>query len=277
MIYTNHNGLPQAIFDWILRYQKINEVLRQASINECEKKFGKKFNLKISATNLIKPLREVILIDRHYEEIRKEASDMFAATIGTAVHKTFEDMPLREGEEREIRVAMDMKDVLVSAQIDNIYGDSITDYKTMGVGQYIFSDKEYEFVAQLAIGRYLYLADKGKELNSVGRILAIFATDWRQSEYDKKKYMGFMDAPNYPFRGAEMFFDLWDYDATEKWLLRKITDYKIASLQTDQNLPECTDKERWAKVGKKKTTYRKCETYCSAAAFCNQWQKEKNK
>jgi hypothetical protein len=185
---------------------------------------------------------------------------------------------MREDEIREFRASAEICGVLVSAQVDNIYQGEISDYKTMAMGSYLYGDKEYEFTAQLSIGRFLLYEDSLIECKEQGKVVCIFS-DWRDREYKTKKYMGFMAADNYPFRSIELMYDLWDYDKTEKWLMHRVTNYKIASLQDDDMLPECTDKERWMKTNKKTgvKTYGKCEEYCAAAPFCQQFLKEQNK
>ena len=272
MKIENKNQLPQSVFHWITKFNEANESERAVSI--LEKGLEQTFTHAISATSLLKSAQEVVLTDRHYKEITREASDIFDAIIGTAVHDSFKTMPMRENEMREIRVGTVIKDVFVHGEFDNLFNEKLSDYKTMKIGQYLFGDKEFEFTAQMSIYRYLLLADKAIEADEIGTIICLF-TDWRDGEYKKKKY-GWADAPKYPFRSVELNYTLWDYKTTEKWILRRITDYKIASMAKDNELPPCTDKERWLNETKKgKKTYRKCEQYCSVAPFCHQWKKDK--
>lgn len=270
MELTNKNGIPESVFHWLKMFNEHNEQSRAESIAEFEKKHGKKVGLRISVTSLIKSPREVVLLDRHRDEVEREASDIYDAIIGTAVHDSFDKMPLRENEEREVRLGQEIVGVLVHGQFDNVFNGELSDYKTMKVGGYIFGDREFEFTAQLSSYRLLYFLEKAVMLNDVGKIIMLF-TDWRDREYATKKY-GWGDAPNYPQRSMELKLNLWDRAKTEKWVIRKVTDYKIATMLPDNELPLCTDAERWMRVTKKtfKKTYAKCAKYCSAAPFCNQ-------
>jgi len=271
MIITNNNNIPQSVFHWVKKFNQHNEEQRAVSILQYGLQHSGKFHLSISCTTMIKPMQEVILTDRHYNEMTREASDILDSIMGVAVHASFETMPLRENETRELRVGTVMKEVLVHGQFDNLFNNEISDYKTTKVGGYIFGDKEFEFTAQLSIVRYLLLADKAIKANDQGVIILIF-TDWRKKEYEKKKYNGFIDAPNYPIRSVEIPITMWDFATTEKWILRKITEYKLANMLTDKELPPCTDRERWMKTKKKGNIYTKCQDYCNAAPFCWQWK-----
>jgi len=270
MELTNKNGIPESVFHWLSMFNAHNEASRSESIAEFEKKHGRTAALKISVTSLIKPTREVVLMDRHREEMSREASDIFDAVIGTAVHDSFDKMPMRDNEEREVRLGQEIVGVLVHGQFDNVLNGVLSDYKTMKVGGYIFGDREFEFTAQLSSYRLLYFLEKGIMLNDVGKIIMLF-TDWRDREFATKKY-GWGDAPNYPQRSQELLLKLWDRSQTEKWMIRRVTEYKLASMVPDDELPPCTDEERWFRENKKthKKTFAKCEKYCSAAPFCNQ-------
>lgn len=274
MELTNKNGIPESVFHWLSMFSAHNDASRAESIAEFEKKYGRTAALKISVTSLIKPTREVVLMDRHREEMSREASDIFDAIIGTAVHDSFDKMPMRDNEEREVRLGQEIVGVLVHGQFDNVLNGVLSDYKTMKVGGYIFGDREFEFTAQLSSYRLLYFLEKGIMLNDTGKIIMLF-TDWRDREFATKKY-GWGDAPNYPQRSQELLLKLWDRSQTEKWMIRRVTEYKLASMVPDDELPPCTDDERWMRVAKKtgKKTFSKCLKYCSARPFCNQFTGE---
>lgn len=276
MKLINNQGMPNQIFSWLVSHNENSENERAKSISELKSIFGES-KLSISATSLIRPMQEVVLLDRNHEKIEKEATEMFDALIGTAIHESLQKMPERGGEMREIRAGTMIKDVLVTGQFDYVRDGKIGDYKTTKVGSYIFGDKEFEYIAQLSVDRYLLLKDPRfkLEIKDIGEIVLMFV-DWRDREYTTKKY-GFLDAPGYPNKTMKIDFKLWTYEETERFLLRKITDYKIASLLDSHELPPCTDKERWARIGKKKTTFMKCEKYCNAAPFCHQWIEENAK
>lgn len=273
MKLTNKFNLPTQVVNWLTQFNEHNEAERARSIVELETIFGP-HKFKISATSMLKSTKEIILTDRHYEEMEKDVTEVYDALIGTAVHESFRTMPLQPGEMREIRVGASIKDVLITGQFDYILNRKLGDYKNMKIGSFLFGDKEFEYTAQLSVNRFLFAADKrfGQELNSQGEIIMLF-TDWRDREHKMKKY-GFSDAPNYPHRAVQLTLDLWDFESTEKFINRRITDYKIAAMESDENLPPCNDAERWTRIGKKKTTHAKCDQYCSVKPWCLQWRSE---
>jgi hypothetical protein len=270
MELTNKKGIPESVFHWIKTLHGQNEVKRSESIAALELELGKKFPLKISATSLIKSTREVVLTDRHHDEMSREASDLYDSTIGMVLHDSYASLPSREGEFKEVRVGQEIQGVLVHGQFDSIYNLDLSDYKSLKVGGYIFGDKEYEYTSQLSIYRLLYFLHKAIMANEIGTIVQLFV-DYRDREFETKKY-GWGDAPNYPHKSMELKFHMWDRAKTEQWVIRKVTDYKCATLLPDNDLPLCKDEERWARENKKthKKTYAKCDKYCSAKPFCNQ-------
>lgn len=273
MKLTNKYHLPDQVIHWLECFNEHNENQRRASFAELKTLYGET-DLSISATSLLKPVKEVVLTDRHYNELERDAVELYDALIGSAIHESFRIMPFQDGEMREVRVGTIIKDVLVTGQFDYIKNNKIGDYKTMKIGSYLFGDKEFEYTAQLSVNRFLFAADNryGKILDETGEIVMLFV-DWRDREFTMKKY-GFSDAPGYPHRGKTLELKLWDFKKTENFLLRKITDFKIASIQRDEELPECTDEERWMRATKKKVTYAKCEKYCAVKDWCLQQRGE---
>lgn len=268
MILTNKNNLPEAVFHWLKSLNDHNEAARAKSIEEYKSKYPAKFEQSISVTSLMKSAREVVLLDRHHDEVVREASDIYDAIIGTAVHDSFKVMPMRENEEREVRIGCVINGVLVHGEFDDLLNMNLADYKTMKIGGYIFGDKEAEYIQQTSSYRFCYYVERGKLINEMATIILIFV-DFRPTEYKNKKY-GFSPAPNYPFKSVEIPIIMWPIERTERWITRRVADYRVASLLQDDELPLCTDAECWMRAGKKKTTYAKCEQYCSAAPFCNQ-------
>lgn len=72
MQITNNYNLPRALID---------------AIEENHTPIDKHY----SVTTLLKPVREILLNRRHYNEIKQDVSDMVWLIFGSAVHKIIEE------------------------------------------------------------------------------------------------------------------------------------------------------------------------------------------
>ena len=86
---------------------------------------------EISATTLIQGTKQVILTQRHWNELEDDVSERIWAVFGTAVHALLET----EGENdfTEIEVKQPVADITVTGRIDNynMSTGTICDYKNI--------------------------------------------------------------------------------------------------------------------------------------------------
>ena len=87
----------------------------------------------LSATTLLKGTKEIILTDRHFDEITIDASDEVWAVFGTAVHEILEHQEDEAFKEESFSV--DVLDYKVTGKVDryDMKHETIEDWKTASV------------------------------------------------------------------------------------------------------------------------------------------------
>ena len=89
----------------------------------------------ISATTLIQGVKQIILMQRHWDELEDDAADRIWAVFGTAVHSLLES----EGENdfTEIEMKYAVNGITITGRIDNynLAEGLVCDYKTSSVYQ----------------------------------------------------------------------------------------------------------------------------------------------
>jgi len=224
----------------------------------------------ISATSLLKPLRELVLSMQH-KDLNKtvDIADMGAARMGSAIHSACEAAWKNEDTVREAlrtlgagdgavrnvkinptevkpgdtpiyveqRVEKEIDGFIISGQFDLVLAGTVNDYKSATVWKYIYDSDRDKYVKQGSIYKWL---NPDKITEDIININYIF-TDWSPSKARETK--------NYPpFRTAHKAYPLWSVQETENWISSKLQRVE-ALLDQPQNssiFPECTDEELWA-------------------------------
>ena len=256
--YTNHNNvsLPLAVF---LMYDDYN--------------YDERSNV-VSATGLIKPLRQLILTHQNPTEAKTvEISELVASRMGNAIHKGCElawtDLPtvkkalkalganddaadsirinppyLKEGETAvyvEQRVEKTIGDFIISGQYDLVLDGVLNDFKSTSVWTYIFDSSADSYIKQGSIYKWL---SPDKITSDYININYIF-TDWSAAKAREKK--------DYPqFKAVTKKYYLWSSEETENWIRNRLETYKLHLNTPQEGLPECTDAELWATEAKYK-------------------------
>ena len=251
-----------------------------------------------SASGLRKPARMYWLEKRHNGELERDVSEMIWAIFGTAVHAVIEkaERPDQLAEEYLSTTIMGRK---VSGIADMYDHGVIQDWKTTSVWSYIYLDDEKikDYESQLNTYAYLY-RQAGFEVTGL-QIVQLFR-DWQKSKakYDKQY-------PQVP--AAKININLWTEEEQRRYLEERVWYYESHRDTEDFLLPECTEKERWAKPSswalmkkgrktavklhateeeaiddaetrgagyyveeRKGELWKRCE-YCNARDFCNQY------
>jgi hypothetical protein len=218
---------------------------------------------KYSATTLLKPTRQIILMQRHDNEIEVKASSMFFRVLGSAVHGALEKLKVTDviQEQRfdaniKVKFAGAYVPVIITGKTDviRILDEEIVDYKTGSVWKWILNDFE-DYAEQLSIYRFL-LAKQDKPLitGDKGRVVFMMR-DWSESAKDRTN--------NYPpLPIMDVNLDLETVGKCEANIKRKVLEIMESERVADDALPMCTDKERWKHDNR-------CRRYCSAAPFCS--------
>ncbi len=254
-----------------------------------------------TATGLLSPPRAKALIKANWNKIEEDVSDRIWPLMGQIGHLILE----RAGDPNiiERRFFAKVATFTVSAQADLIVtGDTatLTDYKFCSVWT-VKDGVKTEWTQQANIIRYLASEDDNPVTINKANIIAIFR-DWSKPKAQREK-----DYPQSQVRVLPV--ELWSLEKTAEFIRNRIAAHKTA----ESWLPLCTDDERWRspekfalmKKGNKraiklydteaqadaslptgitKNNYfvehragesKRCENYCAAAPFCEQFQAEK--
>lgn len=280
MIYTNNFNIPDAI---------ANAVMIDSYVKASD----------YSATSLIRPVQMKALEDRYADEITADVSDGLWRLLGESVHYVLEKGNKDDIAEARLHLSMPMTGITLSCKPDlyKIEDQAIDDYKVTSVYAFLLGDKP-EWEHQLNINRYIY------ELNEFPvkqlRIHAILR-DWTKSKANDPDY------PKCPFMTVQV--PVWDKAFTHNFIESRIINHENAKGMSDDQLPECSPDERWArpdtwaviKKGNKKATrvyvtseeaYNdfglrpkgqfevvqrpganvRCDSYCNASKWCQQYK-----
>jgi len=244
---VNNSNFPKAIYDFLCQDFYDHEEVGDS----------------ISATTLLKPIQEIVLIRRHKEKIEIDVKDRVWSLFGSGVHAVLEKLRGETVEPIE-RMKVEINGHIVSGKYDLVMENKLTDYKVTSAWTIVYGSRVEEWKNQLSIYRWLYHKTYWKTLDDKASIIAIIR-DWS----DKDTWI-----TNYPQSPIiEIDIELASLDKTEEAIKRKVDKIKKALEVTDENLPKCSDKDRWFNA--KKQTYVKCEKYCIAKNYCHQVKNEK--
>lgn len=309
MKITNKNKLPQPFVDAVSKEYKYKEK-------------------RYSVTTLLKSEREIMLQRRHNEEIEADVSDMIWAIFGTAVHSVLEnansaDHLLKE-QFLKVPITLPDGDIYTLSGICDLFdtkAGEVIDYKVTSTFKALKKDYEDYYMQGLIyawmisktkfINHFTYEQD-GEEITVEKEPLVynpkrakfyMILRDWQKSKAKFDKSYPQSQVIPVAFR-----FTKKDFDFIEKWLIEKFEKIKAAEQLADQDLPLCSDKDRWKnddvyavmKKGRKsalrllnseqaaqdymkanggdyielrKGEDRKCKEYCNCCEFCPYWIK----
>lgn len=225
MKWTNRHGLP--------------DTLVKAAMTDNYTKG----DARISVTGLIQPPQIAILREKYASEIVVDVADDIWRIVGTAIHGLLERM----GDETHLPEERLFADVLgwrISGGIDlQMLGPTVAavrDYKFCAV--YSVRGEKAEWVAQLNAYKYLIEISKGWEVKSLGVVALL--RDWLRSRAK-------LD-PTYPQAPVQTVnIPMWSHDEARQYIEGRIRLHREALRASEwgEDLPPCTDDERWARPG----------------------------
>lgn len=194
---------------------------------------------RYSITSLLDSDRVVMLKRRHNEEIEQDVSECIWMLFGTVTHYALETgIELKENEYVEEHLEHTFENgYTLSGIIDHVY-DYVDDYKTTSVWTVIYGSNNEHWKLQLQMGAYLHYKKHGNWINK-GRIIAILK-DWNKNDAKFKT-----DYPELPVQVID--FDLGTPEEVEKWILKRFYQIEQLEKMADDELPMCTDEERFNK------------------------------
>lgn len=217
MKLTNVLGLPQALVDAVTLEKHNAEG-------------------EISATTLIKGVKEYLLTERHWDDITVDVKDQIWALWGTTAHKLLEKE--YEGTFTEEKFEQKVGNYTVTGRVDcyDMENETLYDYKTTSAWKVVYKNFE-DWKSQGLI--YAWLLSKiGLKVKKC-KFEAILR-DWSETESLRKA-----DYPKSPVY-------IYEFDVTEediKAIGEKI-EQKVAKVEenlkvADDDIEPCSKEERW--------------------------------
>ena len=246
MTTTNKAGLPEAFVNFV------SEVRHNRPGS-------------LSATTLLKGDKEIVLYDRHFDELEQDAADLVWATFGTAFHAIMEKQDSEAFKEEAFKVEVEGWNVTGRVDFYDLKNEILGDYKTASVWKVIYGD----FADWKAQGlTYAWLMKQhGLEVKRCE--FYAFLKDHSKTEAKRK--------PDYPQQPVYKYaFDVTeaDLEATEARIRAKIKSVTEAYKLGDDDIEPCTAEERWETATKyavmkegRKTAVKLCDDGATAEAY----------
>lgn len=190
-----------------------------------------------SATTLNKGAKEIILTDRHFDEITVDAADSVWAVWGTAVHALLESQPDNNFHEESFKVPV--SNSFVTGQVDSYDMENgvINDWKTASVWKVQFNDFK-DWRAQGLTYAWL-LQQSGLEVKKC-RFVALL------KDHSKTKAKTDSSYPQSPVFIYEFDVTAADLEETAARILAKVQEIENAYELDDDAIEPCSAEERWA-------------------------------
>ena len=253
MHITNNSGISLTLAVWLVNddYDYINEPNY------------------ISATRLMKPIRQIVLAKRIPPELRQiDVEDRIASALGTALHDSIEkawvksyrqnlkqlgypekvidrvrinptDEELKEVEDvipiyLEQRAKRVLNGYTIGGKFDMVAEGMVQDNKSTSAYTWLFGTRDDEHCIQGSIYRWL---NPRKITEDFIRINYIF-TDWQKAQSKTN--------PNYPQKRVQSKdIPLMSEKETEQWISNRIKLVEQYADAKESDIPECTDAELW--------------------------------
>lgn len=220
----------------------------------------------ISATSLLKPIRQLILADRlSSEDNLVELSDMVSSRMGTAIHTAIEQAWLNPTkalkslgysddiiqrikvnpetvEENDIPVYMEKRSFkkvgnhTISGKFDFVAEGKVHDFKSTSVYGYLNQSNASKYILQGSLYRWL----NPDIITKDEMLIHYIFTDWSKAESLRNS--------NYPkARVHSQKYNLLGLDEIEQFVKDKLELYDSMKHQQEKDIPYCTDEELWRK------------------------------
>jgi hypothetical protein len=213
--------------------------LPEPFVNLTKKQFYSKGKADYSVTEIMSPPRIQRLVQKHWNEMKRDVTDNWWAMMGTALHQMLEHS-VAEGHVNEERIYFKVDDVVLSGAVDlqQVDGNRVKIIDLKFTSAWALRQDKIEWQQQLNIYAWLLHKAKGNDIEGI-QIMAVIR-DWSRREA--------MVKPDYPQAPVQMVdIELWDFEKTEAYVNERIDLHRQAKVQADwgEELPLCTDEERW--------------------------------
>lgn len=190
-----------------------------------------------SATTLNKGAKEIILSDRHFDEITVDAADSVWAVWGTAVHALLESQPDNNFHEEYFKVPV--SNSFVTGQVDSYDMENgvINDWKTASVWKVQFND--FSDWRRQGLTYAWLLQQSGLDVKKC-RFVALL------KDHSKTKAKNDSSYPQSPVFIYEFDVTAADMEETAARILTKVQEIESAYKLDDDAIEPCSAEERWA-------------------------------
>ena len=219
----------------------------------------------LSATTLLQGDKQIVLYDRHFDELTQDAADLVWATFGTAFHSIMEKQPGNNFKEEYFEVPVGSWKVTGRVDSYDLENEVLEDYKTTSVWKVIYKSFD-EWKAQGLTYAWLM---KQKGLNVKRCRFYAFLKDHSITEAKRKP-----DYPQKPVYIYEVDVTEADLEESEKRIKAKIESVTQAYQLGDDEIAPCSDEERWATATKyavmkdgRKTALKVCDSMSDAQTY----------
>lgn len=223
----------------------------------------------ISATSLLKPIRETILSRNADIAVETDISTRIASGVGTAVHTSIEaawmtqtgkamqklgypanviekivinPIELSDIKEGDIPVYMEVRSEkkigkwIIGGKFDFVIEDKLTDFKTTSVYTWIFGSNDKKYSQQGSIYRWL----NPEKIKKDQMEIAYLFTDWSAGSAQREK--------NYPpSKILSKSIDLMSVADTKRFIEQKLSLIESFETSPQEKLPLCTSEDLWEK------------------------------
>ena len=190
-----------------------------------------------SATTLNKGTKEIVLQERHWDELTVDAADNVWAVFGTAVHELLEKH--NDGNFHEEKFDVPVSNSRVTGCVDSYDMEHavINDWKTASVYKVMLGDFADWYKQGMT---YAWLLNQnGFEVRHC-RFIALL------KDHSKSKAKTESNYPQAPVFTYEFDVTPEELLATGERITAKIKEIEAAENLTDDEIPECSKEERWA-------------------------------
>jgi hypothetical protein len=196
----------------------------------------------ISATTLLQGIKQILLTERHWEELEDDVSDRVWAIWGQAVHL----LMINEGEHdfTEQKMTFKIKGITVTGTIDNydMKHGIIFDYKTASVNKIKFKDFKDWYLQGMI---YAWLLNKNGFNVKKCRFIALL------KDHSKTQMIRDRQYPTKPVHVYEFPVTLTELMKIDSFIKERVNEYHTYLAIHDDKIPSCKPEERWDKA----TTY----------------------
>ena len=218
MIVRNELGLPQAF---------INALNLERHNAEGE----------YSATTLLKSAREVMLTNRHFDEIEIDVADCVWQIWGTAVHLIFERAGIEGFTEEKFSVPVSNSKVTGRVDLYDLENETIYDWKTASTWKVQFNDFT-DWDKQGLIYAWL-MKQNGLNVKEI-KFVALL------KDHSKSKARQSAEYPQKPIVVHTVKATDEALPEIESFIKNKVQELEKAEKIADSELTPCTNEERWA-------------------------------